>query len=225
MEFNGRLDRDARAGWPVALLYPVALKVDGLACLVVGGGRVALRKAEALLECGAEVTVVAPETVPELDELPVRLFRRRYRRGDASGYRLAVTATGIPEVDRVVFDDGEKSGCLVNAADDIDACRFFMPSVIRRGPLTVSISTSGLSPYFAAWLRRRLEESIGPEYGRVLTLLGDARRRLQRAGRSTELACWDSLPVDELLADLAAGGDEVAVQSVNRWLEGEVANP
>src|SRR5215469_7987632 len=97
--------------------YPVSLDVTGRACLVVGGGSVAARKARTLIECGALVTVIAPSLAPEMEELNDRLQaveRRAYANGDVVGFRLAVTATGRPDVDGTVHDDAEAAGVWVN---------------------------------------------------------------------------------------------------------------
>jgi len=173
------------------VLFPVHLRLAGRSCLVVGGGRVATRKARGLLECGAVVTVVAPEISAELDGLPgVRCERRRYRSGEVSGHRLVVAATGDADVDGEVFRDGERAGVWVNAADDPDHCSAVLPAVTRQGPIIATFSTSGRSPALASWLRRRYERELGPEHVVLLELLAGERDRLQREGRSTEGLDW-----------------------------------
>jgi precorrin-2 dehydrogenase/sirohydrochlorin ferrochelatase len=175
-------------------LYPVNLRVAGRRCLVVGGGAVALTKVQGLLECGAAVTVVAPELVPELAELEalgsVAVQRHPFAPGDVAGYRLVVTATGRPEVDRAVFLDGEEHGIWVNAADDPAACSCTLPSRVRRGPLLVTFSTGGHSPALSTWLRRRYTDEFGPEYVALIELLAEARQDLRRQGRATEGLDW-----------------------------------
>ena len=205
-----------------APLYPVALRVLGRPCLVVGGGPVALRKAEGLIAAQAVVTVVAPEMHPRLAELarahagpgpPVRLERRTYRPGEAARYRLVITATGRPEVDSAVAADAEAAGVWVNSADDPDRCGFFLPSVHRDGPVTVAVSTGGTSPALAAWLRRRTARALGPGLGALAELLGQARHRLQAEGRSTEALAWDEL-LDGPWPDLVRRGDLEAARDI-----------
>jgi len=186
--------------------YPVNLIVDGRPCLVVGGGAVACRKVDALLACGAAVTVVAPAVDVDLAARPVAVERRPYRRGEVAGYRLVVCATGDPEVARAVYEDAETAGVWVNAADDPDHCSFTLPSVARRGDLQVAVSTGGKSPALAAWLRRRIEAHLGAEYEVLLRLLSDARTTMQREGRSTESANWLSA-LDSNMLDLIRAGD------------------
>jgi len=205
-----------------APLYPVALGVEDMACLVVGAGPVAARKAASLLECGARVTVIAPEVCSKVEELNVTCIRRRYERGDAANYRLVVTATGQPEVDRAVFRDAEDAGVLVNAADDPEACRFLLPSVLRRGPVSIAVSTGGTSPYLAVWLRRRIGELVGPEFAAVAALLAEARHTLRSAGRSSEHADWSALLDEGLVSLLASDRLEEAGSRVDAWLANEL---
>ena len=166
--------------------YPVNLNVAARRCLVVGGGRVAARKAAGLAACGAEVHVIAPEISDELRSLAgVTVEERAYASGDVAGYRLVITATDDPVVNAEVYADGETAGVWVNSADDPEHCSFTLPAVVRRGPLTVAVSTSGRSPALASWLRTRLADEIGPEYEVLLALLSTARERVRATGRSS----------------------------------------
>ncbi|WP_334142740.1 precorrin-2 dehydrogenase/sirohydrochlorin ferrochelatase family protein [Rhabdothermincola sp.] len=172
-------------------LFPVNLRLTGRRCLVVGGGRVARQKVEALLEAGAAVHVVAPAVSDEIRALPgVTWDERPYREGDVAGYRLVITATGDREVDRAVYLDGETHGVWVNSADDPDHCAFTLPARLRRGRLLLAVSTAGSSPAVATWLRRRLDREIGPEYGELVELIAEARERIRAEGRSTEEVDW-----------------------------------
>jgi siroheme synthase-like protein len=189
-----------------APLYPVNLVVDGLACLVVGGGPVAARKAAGLRACGAQVRVVAPAVSEEIRALEgVEWEERPYRTGEAAGYRLVMAATDDPAVTRAVHADAESAGVWVNAADDPDHCSFTLPSVARRGPVTVAISTGGHSPALAAWLRRHVDEEMGPEYEVLVDLLSQERIRIQEQGRSTEDVDWQSALDSDMLALIRAG--------------------
>jgi siroheme synthase-like protein len=187
-------------------LYPVNLRVDGLRCLVVGGGPVAARKADGLRRCGARVHVVAPEVGEGVRALPgVTWEERPYRAGEAAGYRLVMSATDDPDVTGTVFADAQEARVWVNAADDPAHCSFTLPAVARRGPLTVAVSTGGHSPALAAWLRRHVDEEMGPEYEVLVGLLSDERRRIQSEGRSTEGLDWQSALDSDMLALLRAG--------------------
>ena len=185
--------------------YPVSLDVEGRACLVVGGGPVAARKAQGLLLCGATVTVVAPDVSDAMATLaPLTIERRPYAAGEAGRYRLVVTATGIPAVDGAVYADAEAAGVWVNSADDSADCSFILPSVHRDGAVTLAVSTGGQSPALASWLRSRLAVYCGSGLGELADLLGRARRELHDAGRSTELVDWAALldgPLPGLVRD------------------------
>jgi precorrin-2 dehydrogenase / sirohydrochlorin ferrochelatase len=188
-------------------LYPVHLRLAGRRCLVVGGGRVATRKARGLVECGAVVTVVAPEVHDELDALEgVTCERREYRSGEVADYRFAIAATGDSAVDGEVFRDGERLGVWVNAADDPDHCSAVLPAVTRRGPIVATFSTGGRSPAMASWLRGRYEAELGPEHLVLLDLLADQRDRLRRDGRPTEGLDWQQA-LDSGMLDLVREGN------------------
>ena len=187
--------------------YPVNLVLDGRSCLVVGGGKVALRKVEGLLACGGRVTVVAPSVDSEVRaHAGVILVERAWQPDDLEGMWLVIAATDDPAVNGAVYAEGERRGVWVNGADDPANCSFTLPSVVRRGDLQVTVSTSGRSPALATWLRRRLEGEIGPEYAVLLDLLATERDGLKAAGRSTEGLDWQSA-LDSDMLGLIRNGD------------------
>jgi precorrin-2 dehydrogenase/sirohydrochlorin ferrochelatase len=176
---------------PVAdVLYPVNLVLAGRRCVVVGGGAVAARKVEGLVAAGADVLVIAPAIEARLRQSGARLVERAYRRGDLDGAWLAIAATNDPEVNRAVHADAEKGRVWINAADDPPACSFTLPAVVRRGPVMVTVSTSGHSPALAGWLRGQVAAQLGPEVGILAGWLSEARDELKAAGRSTEEVDW-----------------------------------
>ncbi|MGC8833742.1 MAG: precorrin-2 dehydrogenase/sirohydrochlorin ferrochelatase family protein, partial [Armatimonadota bacterium] len=127
--------------------YPVFLDLRGKRVLVVGGGQVALRKVKSLLECGAEVLVVAPEAVPDLQQMArdgrIRLVSREYTEVDLEGASLVISATDSRDVNQRVSADAQARGVFVNVVDDPELCSFIVPSVMRRGELVVAVSTGG----------------------------------------------------------------------------------
>jgi hypothetical protein len=137
--------------------------------------------------------VIAPDIAATITSLPVRTERRDYRRGEVVQYRLVFAATGRPEIDRLVFEDGERAGVFVNAADDRASCSFLVPAVVRRGPVAMAVSTGGTSPALAVWLRRRIAELVGPEIETVAYLLERARAEVRLAGISSESLDWATL--------------------------------
>jgi precorrin-2 dehydrogenase/sirohydrochlorin ferrochelatase len=200
-----------------APLYPVGLVVRGRRCLVVGGGGwVAARKVRSLLDCGAVVTMVAPEVQVALqllaedatagvdDGLPLDVQVREYERGEAAHYQLVVTATGHPGVDAAVYEDADAAGVWVNSADDPAHCSVVLPAVWRNGVVTVSVSTDGTSPALASWLRARLSEVAGDHVGQLAALLGEARRRVKEEERPTGSVDWLAIlegPVPAMVAE------------------------
>lgn len=171
-------------------LYPVNLVLEGRRCVVIGGGSVAARKAASLLDAGAAVTVIAPEVSEEIRALPLEVVEREYRTGDLDGAWLAIAATDSPTVNRAIDADGRHARVWVNAADDPEACSFTLPAIVRRGPVTVAVSTAGHSPALAAWLRERIAAELGPEVAELAELLAQARDELKASGRSTEDVDW-----------------------------------
>lgn len=140
------------------------LDLEGRSCLVVGGGPVSLEKTGGLLECGARVTVIAPDAVPELRALPVEWLARPYEASDLGGRFLVVAATSDAELNRRVSADAEARSLLCNVADVPELCSFILPAVHRRDPIAIAVSTGGASPALAQRIRGEIAAAIGPEY-------------------------------------------------------------
>lgn len=166
--------------------FPICLDVRDRTCLVVGGGAVGTRKTETLLRAGARVVVVSPAATDRLsalgDEGRIRLHRRLYGAGDLVDVFLVFATTDDPDLNRRISADARRRNVLCNIADQPGQGQFVLPSVVARGDLLISISTSGKSPALARRIRRRLETEFGPEYARVVNLLGVLRRRLLAQG-------------------------------------------
>lgn len=164
--------------------FPAFLDLRGRPCLVVGGGEIAERKVQGLLECGARVVVVSPALVPGLTALVENrclVHRARpFRRTDLRGCTLAVAATGVPEVDDAVALEARRRGVLVNVVDRPSRCDFIYGSVLRRGELQIAVSTGGRAPALAREVRRRLEDVVGPEYAALVDEVGRAREVARR---------------------------------------------
>ena len=173
--------------------YPIALNLEGRRCVVIGGGPVAEHKTRGLLEGGAAVQVIADQAGDGLEQLAgegrLELTRRAYTHGDLEGAFLAIAATDDPGVNAEVFAEAEERGVLLNAVDDTEHCNFTVPSVVRRGDLTVAISTGGKAPALAKRLRARLEEQLEPELGAVVDLLGEVRTEAL-ATRQVDFQTW-----------------------------------
>lgn len=199
-----------------AAYYPVFLDLRGRPCVVVGGDAAARAKVEGLLAAGARVTVVAPGLEPGLAALAssdaVRHRARAYRTGDLEGAFLALSVVADPAVAQPFWEEAEALGIPANVMDDVSRCSFIAPSIVRRGDLTVAISTSGRAPALAVRLRQRLERELGAEHGRFLELAGALRGPLAEACPDFEerRRLWYRLVDSDVLDLLARGEDEAA---------------
>jgi siroheme synthase (precorrin-2 oxidase/ferrochelatase) len=138
---------------------PIAVDLESRVCVVVGGGEVAARKVETLLQTGAKVTVIAPEVSDEITawaerEPRLTVARRAYRNGDLAGAAIAFAATGSVAAHSAIAEEAASRGVWLNAADDPEHCTFLMPAIVERGPLAVAVGTGGASPALAAGPRR-----------------------------------------------------------------------
>lgn len=212
-------ENDVRVTRPAISGYPVNLVVAGRRCVVVGAGRIAARKIEALVDAGANVEVIAVEAGAEVrawtDQGRLTLVERAFAPSDLDDAWLATTATGVAEVDRSVFEAGEARRVWVNSADDPANCSFTLTSVVRQGDLVVTIGTGGRSPALATWLRRRLGEELGPEYATLLDVLSEAREELRAEGRSSEEPDWQSA-LDSGMLDLIRAGNVEEAKEILR---------
>lgn len=179
--------------------YPAFLNLHRKRAVVVGGGKIAERKILSLLKAGAIVTVVSPALTSRLskekEKKSLTHIARSYRKGDLRGSVLVIAATDDPSVNTRVAKDAPS---LVNVVDVPKECSFIAPSVIKRGPLTIAVSTGGVSPAFSKTIRQELEKIYGPEIGEYLTFVGSIRKKAL-AGIS------DTKKRSRFLKDLASG--------------------
>lgn len=170
--------------------YPVCLDVSQRPCVIIGGGEVAARKAERLVQCGARVTVVAKRLSPEMLRLKgegaVSHIDADYGIDHLRGAFMAIGATDRNDINESIAADARSLGVLVNIVDDPAHCDFILPSIMSRGDLSISISTGGKSPALAKKLRLELEECYGPEYVALLNIMGALRERIVAAGASPD---------------------------------------
>jgi siroheme synthase-like protein len=154
--------------------YMACLDLEGRSVLVVGGGRIAHEKVVGLLECGADVTVVAPQIRPDLRELRVRWLPRRYERDDLAGRYLVVAATELEALNASVSRDAARRSLLCNVVDDPAKCTVILPAVHREGPIAIAVSTGGASPALAKRLRDQFAAQVTPQ---VVSLARKLRAR------------------------------------------------
>jgi len=202
--------------------YPVFLDLAGRPAVVVGGGEAAAGRVERLRQAGARVTVIAPSLVPALAELAaggeIDWRGREFAAGDLEGARIVVAERLDRATAAAVYAEAERRGVFCCVEDDLDHLSFLQPSVVRRGALTVAISTAGAAPALAVRLRQELEQRLGAAHARFLELAAAVRRPL--AERTPDPAerrrRWYRL-VDSDVLDLLAAGEEAA--AAGRFVE------
>jgi siroheme synthase-like protein len=176
---RGICDQSCVQGMLDTPFYIACLKLTGRRCIVVGGGEVGLEKVEGLLACDGDVVLVAPEAVPELQELAaegsIRWLRREYRTGDLERTFIAIAATDDTDTNVRVYEDAERRAMLVNVVDVPPLCNFILPAIVRTGPLAIAISTAGASPALAKRIKRQIADEFGEEYARLAILLNEVR--------------------------------------------------
>ena len=158
--------------------------------MVIGGGPIACRKAQALASCGAKVTVVSPQLGSGLQRLAQArkiVWRKRlFRPHDLAGMQLAVSATDDQPVNKLVSRLAQRQGIWVNVVDQPRLCSFILSSVVRRGKLVLAISTGGVSPALAKWVRKDLQTRYGPEFDRLLKAMAQVRGKVKKAIPGTD---------------------------------------
>jgi len=166
--------------------YPVFLELEGKSALVVGGGAVAQRKVETLLEYGASIRIVSKELTPKLKKLVeigrVRRMGNEFCNNNLEGASLVFAATDDKQLNHKISESALKRGLLINAVDQPADCNFIVPAIVRRGDLSIAISTSGNSPALAKSIKKQLNSQFGKEYETFLILLGHLREEILSAG-------------------------------------------
>ncbi|MEJ2720583.1 MAG: bifunctional precorrin-2 dehydrogenase/sirohydrochlorin ferrochelatase [bacterium] len=162
---------------------PISVAVKDRPCLVVGGGGIALRKVETLLDYDTKITVVAPEVHEKLEYHAERgritLEKRPYRSPEAAAYNLVISASDDKALNKQVYEDAKGSGALVNVVDDPPHCDFIFPAVLRRDCLTAAISTDGKAPFVSGHLRLVLENIFPEHWDRLMKLAAAFRNRVR----------------------------------------------
>ncbi len=156
-------------------VFPMFLVSKGQNCLVVGGGPIALQKLQVLLPGKFRITVVAPEVMPEIRNLPVELHLRKVQENDVDKVSMVVDATGNPEVGVWLREICSRKKTLLNVVDCAALCDFTFPAMLHRGKLTAAISTAGASPIAARWVRDRVAEILPDAFEEILDQLEELR--------------------------------------------------
>ncbi|MGF7399784.1 bifunctional precorrin-2 dehydrogenase/sirohydrochlorin ferrochelatase [Thermoanaerobacterium thermosaccharolyticum] len=170
--------------------YPIMLNITNKKCLVIGGGNVAYRKILSLLEFGGTVTAIAPKFIKDIWELSknnrIELIDRKYQKNDVQNYNLVIVATNDKMLNKEISKECIDNNIPVNVVDDKELSTFITPSVIRRGDLTISISTNGKSPLLSKRIREMLENVIVEEFGGLISELSSTRDKLKSSSMSLD---------------------------------------
>lgn len=191
--------------------YPVNVDLTGRRCVIVGGGEVAERKAQRLMECGARVTIVSPALTPDLEqsrqEGKLQHVTAVYDRKVLKGAFLVIGATDQADINARVSRDAQALDILVNIVDDPDRCNFILPSLVQRGDLSIAVSTGGKSPALARQIREDLMRQYGAEYETLLDIMGSLRKKILARGRasSANKPLFEALVRSDLLQAIREG--------------------
>ena len=182
---------------------------------MVGGGSVAERKIGMLLEHQASVTVISPTLCQGLQHLAeqgaIQTIIRNYHTGDLEEAFLVIAATDDPCINTAIADQRGKQRALVNVVDNPEISDFIVPALVRRGDITIAISTAGKSPALARKIRAELEKNFGAEYASLVRLVNEVRSELKSRGVTVHGDDWqEALDLDSLVEMIRAGRTEEA---------------
>ena len=195
--------------------YPVFLSLSDRKCVVVGGGQVALRKVTTLLQHGADITVISPRLCKGLREMDgmgkIQVRHRAYRAGDMEGAYIAIIASGNRTVNQQASLEARCNKSLVNVVDDPGLSDFIVPSIVRRGSVSIAISTAGKSPALARKIRIMLEGKLDSEYAELALLIEGVRREVKRRKLKVSSKRWqEAIDLDYMLRLIKQGNSEKA---------------
>lgn len=209
-------------------IFPISLKLQQQPCLIVGGGRIAYRKAVLLVKAGAVIDIISPEIDANLLEV-IQQCGGQYIQAPYSAslslryYRLVIAATDDQAVNQAVFEACEADNVLVNSVDDPPHCRFMVPAIIDRSPLVVSIATNGASPVLSRQIRTQLEASIPHGMGKLAEFSGKWRSTVKAKIMNPDerRIFWEELYASPLKEQVfnnnLAEADQLITQALTQW--------
>jgi precorrin-2 dehydrogenase / sirohydrochlorin ferrochelatase len=200
-------------------VYPIYLnRLDEKKTVLIGGDHEAERKARELLECDANITLISPKITEGIqtlaDEHQLKWIPRTYQYGDLADAFLVIVAQFHNDINKQVHREAEERGILVNVMDDIPHCNFTFGSLVKRGRLTISVSTSGAAPTLAVRLRQKFEKEFGAEYAPYLDFMQHMRTPMAKNYDkfSTRKRIWYELIDSEILSLFRENRIEDAIQ-------------
>ena len=195
--------------------YPVYLNLAGKHCVIIGGGTIAQGKIGGLQQAGCTVTVISPDATPGIRQAAKRgditWLQRAYQPGDLEGAFIGVAATNVWHVNREIYEEAERLGVLLNVVDDPDLCSFIAPSIVKREPVTLAISTGGASPALARKLRETLAHAEALEWADLADVLAQARRIVKERRIVIDPERWQCCITRDLLNLVQDGRSDEAL--------------
>ncbi len=165
-----------------SIYFPLLLNLQKFPCLVIGGGEVAQRKVQSLLEFSKEITVISPDICkPLLDlnkENKIQIILKSYSKEYLKNFKLVFCATDNNETNKIVYNDCEEQGILLNVVDIPHLCDFILPANVKRGDLTISVASQGKAPFLVKVIKHKLENIFSNSFSEILDLAGNFRKKL-----------------------------------------------
>jgi siroheme synthase-like protein len=195
--------------------YPLFLNLKGKNCLVVGGGRVALRKVTNLIDHGASVTVISPFICSSLQKLAetekVKIVAKQFTASDIADFFMVIAATSDNKTNRQVAAESQRRRVLVNVVDDASLSDFIFPALLSRHDLTIAVSTGGKSPALSRKLRDHLEQHLEKEYSTLIEIAAEVRAEVRKKRIAVKKDAWQyALDIEALISLLQDGQKEQA---------------
>jgi precorrin-2 dehydrogenase/sirohydrochlorin ferrochelatase len=203
--------------------YPLFLNLKDRGVLLVGAGEIGLQKIRALLECEARIHVVAPEALPEIQEIAraghIRWSVRGYETADLEDIVVAIAATDDRVLQERIASECRSRKILVNIVDVPPLCDFYAASVVSRGDVQIAISTGGAAPALAKFLRQKVEGVLGPEYADFVRIVQGLRPSMLQLPKERRLSLWSCIVSDGFLDQIRREGPERAEAQIKQWIE------
>ena len=198
--------------------YPAYLNLAGKRCVIFGGGTVAQGKIAALRQAGVRITIISPDVTPGIQRAAqrgdVEWLQRKYQPGDLEGAFIAIAATNVWYVNREIYEEAERRGVLLNVVDDPDLCTFIAPSIVKREPVTLAISTGGASPALARKMREAFADDPNLRWADLADVLARARKAVKAQRITIDPDRWQCCITEELLGLVQNGQDEAALDQL-----------
>lgn len=166
----------------VSGFFPVLINLQTFPCLVIGGGKVAYRKTTTLQNFNANITVLSPRICKPLKELAkkskIKIIQKSYKKEYLKGFQIIFCATDNQKVNQAVYKDCKEENKLINVADVPDLCDFILPAIVKRGDLTISVSSQGTAPFYASSIKNKLNHIFPTYYEDIADLAGEYRSKI-----------------------------------------------